>query len=304
MAAGAAVWGLFWIPLRTIEQTGLSGLTVVAIANATAALLVLGIMLASRKRHQALPLRALLQPSTLLLGSALGVSSVLYMLALLYTDVIRAVFLFYLLPVWAMLAARVLYAEPVTPRQIMAVVLTVIGVWLLLGGDTEHLSVNPGFGDSLAIAAGMTWGLGLALLGDKGSPSPTASACATFSIATLLAIAVLFATSLLSGSSLATIEVSVQATPLPDGLSSSSTTAGVFYAMAFGLLLLLPSVLGQIWGADRLPATLAAILTTTEILVATISAIVLVGTSVDSSGALGAVLIGVAFWQAMHTRAR
>lgn len=299
VAAGAAVWGLFWIPLRAIENAGLDGLTVVAIANASAALVLLAASLFGARQTDTLSRKTFLQPHALLLGLTLGASSVLYMLALLYTDVVRAVFLFYLLPVWAMLAARIFYAEPITPRQLLAVILTIIGVWLLLGGDAEHLSVQPGFGDTLAIAAGMTWGFGLALLGDRNSLPPVTSAIATFVSATALALLALLVVSQLAGSM--ALSIDLPTSPSPEHVFTIGPIKGVYYAIAFGVILLLPSVLGQIWGADRLPATLAAVLTTTEILVATVSAVTLIGTSVDTSGALGALFIGAAIWLALRS---
>ena len=298
VAAGAAVWGLFWIPLRWIESAGLSGLVVVAIANATAAIALIAF---TGKPDRADLTKALRNPQAILIGATLGASSVLYMLALLHTDVVRAVFLFYLLPIWAALAARCLYAEPITPRQSSAIVLTVAGVWLLLGGSAEQLQVRPGFGDSLAIAAGMTWGLGLAILGSRTQLSASKSSLATFVGATVFALSIVAILHLLPASLVDSVQTA------PHGSQTSAQTSmpprpafALAMTLAFGLFLLLPSVASQVWGAERLPASTAAMLTTTEILVATASAVWLIGSSVDASGAVGAGLIALAILQTLR----
>jgi len=61
--------------------------------------------------------------------------------------------------------------------------------------------------------------------------------------------------------------------------------------LAFSILLLYPSLLGQIWGAQRIIAPTAALLTMTEILVATASAYVLIGTELNATSMIGAVVI-------------
>ncbi len=301
VALGAALWGLFWIPLRYIEQSGIHGLAVIAVANAVAA----GVLLVVANVHSDNDLKQLfgkpVERPVIVLGSMLGLSSVLYMLALLHTDVVRAVFLFYLLPVWAALASRVLHETSLSRSQWAAIAFTVIGVWLLLGGSLEQLIVRPSLGDMLAIVSGMTWGLGLAILGGSAPMKPVASALASFVAATVWASLSLLLVTFLSQDRSVDIIVSETESALP----ALSLLAGSVFpwvlTMAFGALLLMPSVLAQVWGADRLPATVAAILTTTEILVATASAVWLIGTRVDQAGAIGAVLVFMAIGLSLRT---
>ncbi len=298
VAAGAAVWGLFWIPLRWIDDSGLDGLIVVAIANGAAALVLTGYLGATGRRSL---LKSLQSSQARLVGATLGASSVLYMLALIYTDVIRAVFLFYLLPIWAALAARWLTAEPISLRQLSAIALTIAGVWLLLGGSAEQLQARPGFGDSLAIAAGMTWGLGLALLGGHKRLATSTSCLATFAGATAFALLAFGSVQLLPESWTNSIRISTHTTgSVTHSEAPENLKPAILSTILFGLFLLLPSVTSQVWGAERLPASTAAMLTTTEIVVATISSVWLIGTSVDASGALGAGLITLAILQTLR----
>ena len=57
---------------------------------------------------------------------------------------------------------------------------------------------------------------------------------------------------------------------------------------------MLPSMLGQIWGARRIPAPTAALLTMTEIIVATLSAYFLIGTELGTLAFIGGALIVLA----------
>lgn len=329
VAAGAAVWGLFWIPLRAIESAGLDGLAVAAIANGAAALVLFGFLWLHRARATKAPTRNpgqrddkeptqfigkriagsssrsllydLLKPPALLTGATLGASSVLYLLALLHTDVIRAVFLFYLLPIWAVLAARWLFAVPITNRQIGAIALTIIGVWLLLGGNADQLNVDPNVGDLFAIAAGMTWGLGLAVLDGQEEIAPSTGSLATFIGATTVSIVVMLLIHLTSTVVWPDIQLNTNGAHVPSALSLPQVPGfAMLLSVVFGLVLLLPSVTSQVWGADRLPASVAAMLTTTEILVASASAVWLVGTSVGAAGVFGAVLIALAIMQTLR----
>jgi drug/metabolite transporter (DMT)-like permease len=61
--------------------------------------------------------------------------------------------------------------------------------------------------------------------------------------------------------------------------------------IAFGALALWPSMIGQLWGARLVPATRAALLTMTEIVVATGSAALLIGTSLTSVSIIGGLVI-------------
>ncbi|MGB5212491.1 MAG: EamA family transporter, partial [Anderseniella sp.] len=59
----------------------------------------------------------------------------------------------------------------------------------------------------------------------------------------------------------------------------------------FGVVALWPSMIGQLWGARLVPATRAALLTMTEIVVATISAWALIGTSMTTLSVIGGMII-------------
>lgn len=272
IAVGAAAWGLFWIPLRTLESLGLPSLwavSAVSLASALAAFLVILI----RSELPGLHARREWQ-----VGAALGLSCVLYFCGVILSDVIRVILLFYLLPVWTTIAARLLSGVPLSPARIGIILLALCGVWLLLGGD-QGLPIPRNIGDWCGLGAGMFWGLSLALLGSHAATSASVSSF----IALFLAGIVSLLAALLFGS--------LGGAALPDVDSPGSGGHIVIVTLSFGFLILFPAMFGQIWGARRVPAPTAALLTMTELIVATVSAWLLIGTDMGPMALLGGALV-------------
>src|SRR5215210_53509 len=99
-AFAGCVWGLLWIPLRVLDAGGLTGLWATFAFYAWPMVLVLPAM--AWRWRQTLDGGLSLQ----LTGFASALGLVFYSVALLYTDVIQVMLLFYLTPVWSTLLAR------------------------------------------------------------------------------------------------------------------------------------------------------------------------------------------------------
>lgn len=275
IAAGAALWGLFWIPLRFLNDHGVTGLWAVALVM-SAVIVPSAIALVSANK-----LHTLRSGNAWFIGFAMGLSSVLYFTGVIVSDVIRVVFLFYLLPVWTTLAARLLYKEAITPMRLMVIGIALLGLWLLLGAE-GGIPIPSNVGDWCGLFAGFCWGVSLALIRGKENANAGAIVCTTAITASFIALAA--ATLLLS-----TEHVELAALPSVD-----APLLVLVATLAFSIFLLYPSLMGQIWGAQRVAAPTAALLTMTEILVATASAYYLVGTELTSVSFIGATIILVA----------
>ena len=121
-AYSGMVWGLFWIPLRTLEAAGITGLWATLVFY-LAPLIAMSPMLVWRWK----PFR----------DGGLGCSSpawcrpaglVLYSVSVLYTEVVKAMLLFYLTPIWSTLLARVVLGEAITPVRWVAMALGIGGI--------------------------------------------------------------------------------------------------------------------------------------------------------------------------------
>lgn len=274
VVAGSAIWGLFWWPLRYLDDAGISGLFAVSLVLAAAVAPALLILYTQRES------RELLRRDTWLTGLILGTATILYFTGVLYSDVIRVIFLFYLLPVWTTISARLIYGEPIRRAKLLVIATALCGLWLLLGGGTA-LPVPKNAGDWCSIGAGLCWGVSLSLLRGREETKPFAATATTLVAALLL-------------SSLLAIIIYLSNTHVPvSSLPGTALDWPLILALAglFGAVILFPAMLGQVWGARRIPAPTAALLTMSEIIVATLSAALLIGTELTPLSWLGGGII-------------
>ncbi len=150
--AGAS-WGLFWLPMRAFDSVGLSGVWASVAIFATAIVLLTPIMITRRRRLVAGGV------DLLLTGMIVGAALVLYATALVLTDVVYTILLFYLTPVWSTLLGRVLLGERITRTRLVALVLGIAGLFVILGFDAgPPLPRNTG--DWMALFSGIAWAYG------------------------------------------------------------------------------------------------------------------------------------------------
>ncbi len=245
----SALWGLYWLPLRSIEATGITGAWSVVVFNACPLILLLPLL--------AIKVRQLvgIGGPTLLAGILIGAAFTCYANGLVETTVVRATMLYYLTPVWSTLIGVLWLSEPLTKARIIAICLAFIGLFLLLsgGGSTSH-PLN--IGDLYSLLAGIFWAFGLATL-NRWSSIP---------VMPLTALAFIFTTAL---SILFALVHTSNAIPEPQMLFTALPTA-IFWSF-----ILLPCFF-IIFGISKIlfPGRVG-ILTMSEVVVAVITASIL-----------------------------
>lgn len=248
--AAAAFWGLYWWPLRLIESSGLSANWAIAVFNATPVLVLVPLVIWHRKEQ----FRHFRQ--ALLIGAFMGIGLGFYASGLVISSVIRATMLFYLTPIWSTLIGVFWLREALTLARITAIVAGLAGLWLLLsGGDDFSKSLN--YGDFSAIAAGVLWGMGAASI-KRWPQTPT-----------LMVTTIQFGFVVVFCSLVAHFGFK---DPLP-----SATMLGAAAPVAFGLsvLILLPTAYVMFVTAKQLFPGRVGILMMSEVLVAILSASIL-----------------------------
>lgn len=141
------LWGAAWWPLKTLQQAGAHGIALIMVCYS---LLFVGCMgVAWRHRRLAAGYWPYLLGISLLGGAA----NVCFTYAMVYGDVIRAMVLFYLLPMWGVLGGRFILKEATSAWRWLGVVLAVLGAWILLGG-VKLLQQPPAWVDLVALASG------------------------------------------------------------------------------------------------------------------------------------------------------
>ncbi len=273
---GASVWGLFWLPMHHFDEQGLSALWSVAAINIAASLIAIPVAIWKRE--------FILKDARwiIIIGLGMGFSNVFYFASLTLTDVVRAVFLFYLLPIWATVFSKLIYNIPIGPARIVALVFAIVGIWLLLGAGGWPIPQN--IGDVFALVSGMGWAIAIVLINGRSNVGSLATSGSSLFFAALIAIIV--------GYVMSVIQPDIQKA-LPRFSDISDLLLPV---LAFGVLVLWPSITGIIWGSRHVEAPTAALFTMSEILVATISVTLLIGSELALISWLGGGLIVMAIF--------
>lgn len=271
VALAGAAWGLFWLPLRALDAGGISGVWAVVLFQLLPACMLAPLF--------ALRWRALLQGgwSLHLAGILAGGALVLYAGALIYTDIVRALLLYYLTPIWSTLLARAVIREAITRLRISGIVLALVGLGVLLKVDAGlDLSFNAG--DWMGLGSGLLWAGAAVLMNARPTSSGADFTLSYFFWACLAALA------------LATLPI--QGTgPAPDWASVRAVLPWLLPVVA---ILVIPPSFAVIWGAQVISPGLLSILFMTEITVGTFTAALWAGEHFGLREALGLLLISAA----------
>ena len=264
IAISGALWGLYWVPVRHLEDRGVGvvwmtlGVFLVALAMFVPVLV----------RHP--PARAVFTPRMLVTGLLTGGSFVLYSVSIVLTEVVTTILLFYLSPVWATVLGRLLLGERLTVSRLAALVLGLGGLWVVLGGESG-LPLPRNLGDWCALAAGITWALGTLRVHQDAAVSPIAHTAALF-VGGTVAIAIL--------SLLPALEAPVPAVTAP--------AAAIVLAVA---VLSVLSAGGILWGARLISPGRAGLLLMMEVITGLASAALLAGEPFGVVQVVGSTLI-------------
>ena len=264
IAVSGALWGLYWIPLRYLDAGGVDavwtmlGLFVVGLA------LLVPILL----RHP--PARAAFTPRMLATGLLTGGSFVLYSVSIVLTEVVTAILLFYLSPVWATVLGRLLLAERFTGARLTALALGLGGLWVVLGGESGlPLPRNPG--DWCALIAGVTWAFGtLRVHRDTAIPA-AAHVTALF----------------IGGTAVSAV---IALLPIMDAPAPLVTVRAAAIVLAVAVISMV-SAWGILWGARLVSPGRAGLLLMLEVITGLASAAALAGEPFGMAQGIGSMLI-------------
>ena len=281
LVANAFVWGTSWWPFRHLDAAGLHPLWATAIIFTLASAAIVAV----RPRAVA---QVATTPALWVLVVAAGVTNASFNWAVVIGDVVRVVLLFYLMPLWTVLLARLVLGERLTTAAGLRIALGVAGAAVVLFPETPAggtaaagwaalLPLPRSLADWLGIVGAFSFAFNNVMLRREAGRPEEGRALAMFVGGAIVATAV--AATLGS-------EGSVPWPPPP-------SIAWLPLLAALTVLFLAGNLALQ-YGAARLPANRTAVVMLTEVVFASASAIAFGGGTMTPRLALGGGLIVLA----------
>jgi drug/metabolite transporter (DMT)-like permease len=261
----ALTWGVSWWPFRQLAAQGLHPLWATVLIYAMS-------VLAITLWRPAAWAELLRTRSLWLLVLASGTTNATFNWGVTVGDVVRVVLLFYLMPLWAVLLARLLLQEALTRAALLRVAMALAGAATVLWPEGGGLPLPRTLPEWLGVLGGFTFALNNVLLRREAGQPEAARALAMFTggavVSALLALS-------LQGS-----------VPLPPAPAWGWVAGGLLMGAAF-----LGGNLALQYGATRLPANVTAVVMITEVLFASGSAVLLGAGVVTPALCVGGALI-------------
>lgn len=267
VAGSALMWGLWWLPLRSLQDGGMGSFQVnlsIYLPLAVIALPYLWRRWNGDLKDHALPFLV----ATLLMGLAL----LAWNLALLWGEVVRVSLLFYLTPIWSSLLSAAFLGIRFGPLRLATVLCGLSGAIIVLSGNAEGLPLPRETADWLALGSGILFAGSMVTTRRWPAISGLPLTLSTFIVVAL-------------GSTVMVVS--------QEGLGTLlSLSPWLLLAAALvGVLWILPAMWLILWGAGRLDAGRISIILLLEIPVAAVSATLITGEAFGWHEAAGCLLV-------------
>lgn len=272
VVCAGAMWGLYWAPLRRIQEVVQAGPWITFIAVFVASLILLPWGWRERHRLRETGARGLL---SLALG---GASFVLYSDGLLFGRVAVVILLFYLTPIWSTLIQRFWLKRPVSGWRYLAIVFGLLGIGLVLHGSHGSIPLPKTLGDGLGLVSGLLWAVASTGIYEHGDSGPAGS---NFCFCAGGAAAGIVLASALDGWTVT-------------WPGAGSAAEGLLWMLLLGGIWWAASLTGFMWAAQRLEPPRIGILLMSEVIVGSVSAALFARESFGGLMGLGGAVLVVA----------
>lgn len=273
----AFTWGVSWWPFRQLFAQGVHPLW----ATALCYLLVSAALALWRPGAVRDVLRT---PTLWVLMFASGCTNAAFNWGVTTGDVVRVVLMFYLMPLWTLLLARVLLHEPLRASVLLRAALALGGALVILWPADGGWPLPQHAADWLGLIGGLSFALNNVMLRREAHRRADARALAMFSGGALIG----------GGAALLGAGAGIAAPPWPSVL---------VWGLPIVLLALwfMASNLALQYGAARLRASTTSVVMVSEVLFASVSAVLLGAATLTAATFVGGVLIAgaalLAAWQ-------
>ena len=250
LLVNALVWGTSWWPFRQLEALGVHPLWATALIYVLALLVLWPLQPAAWRNFGRFP-------ALWVLMVAAGLTNVGFNWAVTVGDVVRVVLLFYLMPAWVVLLAWPLLGERPTAGSLGRLALALAGVLVVLKTEASPWPWPSALPDYLALMGGFCFALTNVMLRKLGAAPPAAGMLAMF----------------LGGAAMASLAA---LWGMHAGLVTALPAVSIAWPLWVGglSLLFLVANFGLQYGAARLSANTSALIMLSEVVFASVSAVV------------------------------
>tara|TARA_E500000331_G_scaffold272756_1_gene264625 strand:- start:1765 stop:2661 length:897 start_codon:yes stop_codon:yes gene_type:complete len=154
LALSAGAWGIYWLPQRILEEGGLTG------GWGTIAQMIIGVLvllpiclwriIKGKTSGLELPLT----------GFLVGGGFICYALSFLLTDIVRALILFYMTPIWTTIFEILFLKRKPGWQRAVTLILALSGLWIVFSKDTI-IPLPQNIGDWIALTGGAIFAAGM-----------------------------------------------------------------------------------------------------------------------------------------------
>lgn len=278
LVLNALVWGTSWWPFRWLQAAGLHPLWATTIIFTLASIVIVA------ARPHAIG-QVLTTPALWLLVVASGTTNAAFNWAVVIGDVVRVVLLFYLMPLWTVLLARIVLHERFTMAAALRIVLALTGAAIVLWPETtghdktletlaSQLPLPRSLADWLGVVGGFSFAFNNVMLRREADRPEEGRALAMFVGGAIVA-----------GTLAVTLATAGRA-PWPPMPASAWLLPTAALAVVF-----LAGNLALQYGAARLPANRTSVVMLTEVVFASSSAVAFGGGMLTARLAIGGGLI-------------
>ena len=157
LAFSAGAWGIYWLPQRILVEGGLTG------GWGTIAQMVIGFLILLPIAFWKLIKKKETGFGLPLTGLLVGGGFICYALSFLLTDVVRALIMFYMIPIWTTIFEIYFLKKRPGLERVLTLSLALGGLWVVFS-QSNIIPLPQNAGDWLALVGGVLFGAGLVRL--------------------------------------------------------------------------------------------------------------------------------------------
>jgi drug/metabolite transporter (DMT)-like permease len=262
----SAGWGLTWLPIKGLTDLGLNSMHLIFAAFATGAIILLPWLIKQFSQWK-LSIKFLL-----MIAFTGGLANAAFQTAIAHGEVVRVMILFYMLPVWSVVGGRIFLKEKIDLIRMIAVTLCLAGAFIIL--DVWHASWK-----------GISWVDVLAIISGMALAATNILFRYTQTVPVMSKVSVMFIG--------CTLLVSVPMVIFTSGDHLPDNNA-IFYAMLYGGIYLTLITIGTQWAVTQMEAGRSAVIIVVELVVAVVSAAMLLHTDLMLFEVFGGIMVLVA----------